>query len=70
MKLIDYWRSLTAPEQDAYAARAGSTRGYLKVHIMRVPPYKTSKPKLINGLADASEGAVSKQEVLSHFYGE
>ena len=66
MQLIDFINSLSEPEQDAYATRAGTTGKYLSAHIKYAR--KVDRPDLITGLAEASNDQVSVQEVVDHFY--
>jgi len=68
MDLREYYLGLTAEEREAYAKRAGTTVAYMP-QIINVRPFKTPKPRLMRALATASEGAVSLDEVLRHFYG-
>jgi len=65
---VDYWRGLSKEEREAYAARAGTTVKYIETHLVSVPPRKVPRPALMNGLAEASRGRVSKADLLRHFY--
>lgn len=65
MKLSDYIRSLSEPEQDQYAAACGTTGNYLRVHILHAR--KECRKALREALAKNSKGNVSMREVLQHF---
>lgn len=72
MELKAYYYSLTPSEREQYAERAGTTAEYIRIHLVprNRAPQKLPKKELMQGLADASQGRVSFQEVLAHFYGE
>ena len=66
MKFSDYFKSLNSSAQEIYASRAGTTANYIRVHLLakrRIP-----RPALLDGLAQASQGKVSRDEILAHFY--
>lgn len=70
MRLQDYYRSLSGPEREAFAARANTTRAYIEIHLLALDAgrRKTPRPELMRALHEASNGACSMNEVLSHFF--
>jgi len=69
MKFNDYISEMANTNcLDQYAINAGTTANYLKTHLICSPPRKIPRKKLLKSLAEASEGNVSFQEVLDHFY--
>lgn len=69
MRFRDYYLSLSAEEREAYATRAGTTVKYLP-QLTNERPFKVPKDDLLRRLAEASEGNVSLEEVLSHFFSQ
>lgn len=67
MKLREYYLGLTPEQREAYAKRAGTTIGYLP---QLMTWHRFPKPNLMKALAEASEGNVSRDEVLEHFYSQ
>lgn len=65
---VDYWRGLSKDERQAYASRAGTTVKYIETHLIGVPPRKIPRQNLMGGLAKASRGRVSQEDLLRHFY--
>ncbi|TFH84749.1 hypothetical protein EQG41_20775 [Billgrantia azerbaijanica] len=71
MNLADYLRELDQPQAEggnpleAFADRAGTTTGYLRVHVIRAR--KPASLRYMRRLAQASEGKVSLIEVLRHY---
>lgn len=68
MKFKTYYRSLKQPEREAFAKRASTTVGYIENHLIHAR--KQPRKKLMESLAEASQGEVSYQEVVKHFFGE
>lgn len=66
MTLRDYYRRLDAEAREQFAARAGTTRPYVEVHLL--PRRKIPRPDLMRRLADATQGAVGLGDMLNHFY--
>lgn len=66
MQYQRYLRSLTTAELEAYAARAGTSVGYIRNAIRNAN--KIPRPDLLNRLLSATEGEVSREEILEHFY--
>lgn len=71
MKFADYLRELNQPDAeggnplDAYAERAETTVGYLRVHVLHAR--KPASLAFMRRLATATEGRVSLAEVLHHY---
>ncbi|MBB3192072.1 hypothetical protein [Halomonas cerina] len=71
MKLAEYLRELDQPGADGhipleqFAERAGTTVGYLRVHVIRAR--KPASLRYMRRLAQASEGKVSLLDVLRHY---
>jgi len=71
MHIIDYYNSLNREEKIAFAARAGTTIGYLKSHIFtKVGFRKVPGIQLLAGLANATEGNTSVEEIVEYFVTE
>lgn len=69
MRLEDYYRGLRGKERDSFAARAGTTRAYIEIHLLADPQRrKTPRRHLMERLASASQGKCSLEEVLAHFF--
>lgn len=68
MKLKQYWKSIKFPERKLFAARAGTTVGYIKRHLVKNPPSRQPSPRLLIRLADASEGNIHRFELYEEFY--
>jgi hypothetical protein len=66
MSLKEYINSLTEKEQDAYAIRCGTTGKYLRAHIRYAR--KECRKDLRKALSRESNGVVTEQEVLDHFF--
>lgn len=69
MNFRDYYLGLTPEQREDYATRAGTTLSYMP-QLINERPYKVPKPELMRGLAEASNGALTLEDVLMHFYGE
>ncbi|SJK83886.1 hypothetical protein [Halomonas elongata] len=71
MKLAEYLRELDQPLADGslpleqFAERAGTTVGYLRVHVLCAR--KPASLRYMRRLAAASEGRVSLLDVLRHY---
>lgn len=69
MRFADYYRSLKGVERDKYAARAGTTRQYIEIHLLaKSARRKTPRKETMVALAGASNGAVTLEEVIAHFF--
>ena len=67
MNFYDYIKSLTESELQDYASRCSTTPDYIKVHL--VYGTKIPRPPLLRALALESDGKLSIDDVLNHFYG-
>jgi len=69
MELYDYFKSLDDDGREGFASRAETSVNYLSTHIMkpRPRPIKGASVPYMQRLSEATEGAVSLHEVLSHF---
>lgn len=68
------WKAWYLSKSDAaravYAERAGTSTAYIEIHLLASPNRrKTPKPALMKRLAEASEGEITLEHVLAHFYG-
>lgn len=66
MKLKTFYRQLPRAEREAYAKRAGTTVNYLENHL--IPARKMPRRDLMERLAAASNGEVSLDDVIQHFF--
>ncbi len=70
MNYRDYLNNQDEPALLAYAERAETTIGYIQRHYLANPPSRTPRRDKFELLSSATNGDVSKQEVLEHFYGQ
>lgn len=68
MDLRTYFRSLDVDQQEAFARRAGTTANYIRVHLACDPPRRVPRQRLLEGLAIASEGALTVPSLVAYFY--
>ena len=66
MRFPDFFRGLSDQQRERYADRAGTTVEYIRVHLIRAK--RIPRPDLMDSLVQASAGAVSRKELLDHFY--
>ena len=66
MLFKDYFLSLTKQSRKEYAKRAGTTEQYISGHLINC--YKTPRRKLLIRLADASNGAITFDELVTFFF--
>lgn len=66
MNFPTYYSKLDRQQRLAYAKRAGTTVGYIQNHLIRAR--KIPRKTLIQGLAEASDGALTEASLLAHFY--
>lgn len=59
-------KSLTEDELTSYAQRCGTSAVYLTGHLR--PGYKTPRKELMAALVINSKGALTRDDVLTHFY--
>jgi len=68
MNLRTYFRSLDAAAQEEFARRAGTTANYIRSHLACEPPRKIPRQRLLEGLVQASDGALSLTDLVDYFY--
>jgi hypothetical protein len=70
MELKIYYNSLDTAERKAYAARAKTDPEYIRIHLIPRSgcPDRMPRKELLRALAEASNGSVSFEEVLKHFF--
>lgn len=61
-----YYRSMSQEDRAAYAERAGTSKEYIEIHL--IPRRKVPKKQTMRALSDASEGAVTFEDVVSYFF--
>lgn len=66
MNFKTYYRGLEQPEREAFAKRANTSADYINIHL--ISRNKIPRKKLMESLADASNGCVSYAEVVDYFY--
>ncbi|WP_262967242.1 hypothetical protein [Methylobacter psychrophilus] len=62
----EYFLGLTKEAREDYASRAGTTAYYIHTHLIN--RYKIPRKKLLQGLAEASNGAITEEELIKFFY--
>ena len=68
MNFKTYYRSLDRKGREDYAQKANTSVQYIDGHLIH--RRKIPQKKLMNALADASNGNVTLAEVVGHFYGD
>ena len=69
MKPLEYFLSLGRDDQRDYASRAGTSWGYLRLHIFTKGGFKKRpKDQLLVDLVIESEGHISLEEAKQYFY--
>lgn len=71
MTLKEFYRSLAREKREAFARRAGTTTGYIEIHLLR-DKKKIPQRKLMLGLAEACRefgSDISYGDLLAYFYG-
>lgn len=65
-------RERVAGLREQFAARAGTTVPYIERKLLRTDPTKRPdvRTKLMQALADASDGALTYDDMLDYFYRE
>ena len=66
MKFNEYWNNLSNKEREAYAESAGTT--VLTVDRKYLNAKNIPRRQKIKQLVAATDGAVSRNEMLEHFY--
>jgi len=67
----DWYKALPALERESFAARAGTTTGYIETHLI-APENRRKVPRreLMARLINASDGALKFAELAAYFYGQ
>lgn len=65
MNLKSYYQSLKREDREAFAARAGTSTGYIETHLLRKG--RTPHKDKMRSLAAASEGSLSYDDVVRFF---
>lgn len=70
MEFPTYYRSLTPDEKARFAKKAKTTRNYIEIHLLTPDRERRKTPRngLMDRLAKASGGKVSKVELLAYFF--
>lgn|SRR5690242_10223217 len=66
MDFKEWFLGLTNEQRDEYARRAGTTAGYIRVHL--IGRRKIPRAEFMKRLADASGGAHTVPSLLAFFY--
>lgn len=66
MTFPEFLNSLTKDELSAYAKQVGTSVPYITVHLKHAR--KTPRPDLMEKLWEKSNGRLSRQAVLDHFF--
>ena len=66
MKFNEFIASKSDDDLQAYAQRCGTTVFYLKNQLKNA--YKTPRNRLLNALWQESNGELSRDEVMQHFF--
>ena len=66
MRFAEYFLGLDEAQRTAYAERAGTTTEYIRAQLVRAK--KVPRRDLFDALIQASEGRVTREELLDHFY--
>lgn len=67
MDFKEWFLQLSEQERARYATDAGTTPGYIRVHL--IGRRKIPRPELLRALSDASLGRFTVPELLAFFYG-
>lgn len=66
MTFVDFYKNLSAKERETYHKRAGCAPNYIDAHLIHAR--RTPRPGRMEKMVEATDGAVSWNEMLSHFY--
>lgn len=66
MSFDDFYKSMAPEELESYAERCGTTVLYLKHQLRRAN--KAPRLNLLNSLWRESDGKLTRQDVLDHFF--
>lgn len=65
MDFADFYRSLSREDRKQFADRADTSPEYIEIHLL--PRRKTPRQDKMKALADASNGAVSYEDIVRYF---
>ena len=68
MNFRDYFSGLSNEDKNAFAARCNTSSNYIQVHYMSSPPRKVPRRDRLDEMAAASNGQVSYDEIINHFF--
>lgn len=66
MKFSDYYKSLDEKGKEDFARRVITTTKYIEIKLL--PRRSIPRDELMRALWEQSDGNVSREEVLEHFY--
>lgn len=66
MDFKEWFLSLSEDQREKYASDAGTTSGYIRVHL--IGRRKIPRPELLRSLAAASRGKFTVPKLLAFFY--
>ena len=66
MDFADFYRALSREERKQFADRAATSPEYIEIHLL--PRKKNPRKETMKSLAEASEGAVSYEDVVRYFF--
>ncbi len=67
-KFRSFYFGLDLPSRHEYARRAGTTNQYVLCHLVGIPPRRNPRRELIYRLVEASDGALTIQDMFDHFF--
>lgn len=67
MNIATYFRKLSDSDKKTFAAKAGTTVGYLSAHVLGLKVRKKPKDELIIRLVAAANGNVTLDEAIDYF---
>lgn len=65
MNFRDWYRALDREARKAFADRADTSPEYIEIHLL--PRRKTPRRDTMQALADASDGALSFEDMVNYF---
>lgn len=70
MDIKEHYRSLTPEQKEEFAREARTTRNYIEIHLFARDPARRKIPRkdLMQGLADATGGKLSLEDITRFFY--
>jgi hypothetical protein len=65
MDFADFYKQLDREDRKRFAERANTSCEYIEIHLL--PRRKTPRRDTMRALSDASDGAVSYEDVVRYF---